>query len=67
MDLSLFGSPFFTWVGIPLLIALARVVDVTLGTIRIIYISRGMKLFAPSSGSSKSSYGWSRSARSCKT
>jgi len=45
MDISLFGSPFFTWVGIPLLIALARVVDVTLGTIRIIYISRGMKLF----------------------
>ncbi|MDO9515119.1 MAG: DUF2179 domain-containing protein [Syntrophales bacterium] len=44
---SLFESPLFTWVVIPLLIALARVADVTLGTIRIIYISRGMKLLAP--------------------
>jgi uncharacterized protein YebE (UPF0316 family) len=44
---SLFDSPLFTWVIIPLLIALARVVDVTLGTIRIIYISRGMKHLAP--------------------
>lgn len=44
---SLLDSPLFTWIGIPLLIALARVVDVTLGTIRIIYISRGMKLLAP--------------------
>lgn len=47
MDVSLFDSPVFTWVVIPLLIALARVVDVTLGTIRIIYISRGMKFLAP--------------------
>ncbi|MBN2397914.1 MAG: DUF2179 domain-containing protein [Deltaproteobacteria bacterium] len=47
MDVSLFDSPLFTWVVIPLLIALARVVDVTLGTIRIIYISRGMKFLAP--------------------
>ena len=47
MDISLFSSPLFTWVIIPLLIALARIVDVTLGTIRIIYISRGMKMLAP--------------------
>ena len=47
MDVSLFNSPLFTWVIIPLLIALARVIDVTLGTIRIIYISRGMKFLAP--------------------
>jgi len=45
--ISLFDSPIFTWVVIPLLIALSRVVDVTLGTIRIIYISRGMKFLAP--------------------
>ncbi len=44
---SLFDSSLFTWVIIPLMIALARVVDVTLGTIRIIYISRGMKFLAP--------------------
>jgi len=47
MDVSFFNSPLFTWVIIPLLIALARIVDVTLGTIRIIYISRGMKMLAP--------------------
>jgi uncharacterized protein YebE (UPF0316 family) len=39
--------PLFTWVVIPVLIVLARIVDVTLGTIRIIYISRGMKYLAP--------------------
>ncbi len=47
MDVSLLNLPFFSWVVIPLLIVLARVVDVTLGTIRIIYISRGMKFLAP--------------------
>ncbi len=47
MDGSFFDSTFFSWVVIPLLIILARIVDVTLGTIRIIYISRGMKVLAP--------------------
>lgn len=43
----LFDSPFITWVVIPLLIILARIADVSIGTIRIIYISRGMKYLAP--------------------
>jgi uncharacterized protein YebE (UPF0316 family) len=43
----IFDSSFVTWVVIPLLIALARIIDVTLGTMRIIYISRGMKFLAP--------------------
>jgi uncharacterized protein YebE (UPF0316 family) len=42
-----FDSPLFTGVVIPVLIVLARIVDVTLDTIRIIYISRGMKYLAP--------------------
>lgn len=42
-----FDSPLFTWVVIPALIVLARIVDVTLDTIRVIYISRGMKYLAP--------------------
>ncbi len=42
-----FDSPLFTWVVIPVLIILARIVDVTLDTIRVIYISRGMKYLAP--------------------
>ena len=43
----LFDSDLFKWVILPLLIVLSRIVDVTLGTIRIIYISRGMKYLAP--------------------
>jgi uncharacterized protein YebE (UPF0316 family) len=42
-----FDSQIFTWVVIPVLIILARIVDVTLDTMRIIYISRGMKYLAP--------------------
>jgi len=42
-----FDSPLFTWVVIPVLIVLARIIDVTLDTMRIIYISRGMKYLAP--------------------
>ncbi len=45
--LPFFDSSIFTWVVIPVLIILARIVDVTLDTIRIIYISRGMKYLAP--------------------
>lgn len=35
------------WVIIPFLIFLARIVDVTLGTLRIVFISKGDKLIAP--------------------
>ncbi|MDI6888378.1 MAG: DUF2179 domain-containing protein [Methanocellales archaeon] len=45
--LSLFSSDVYTWVILPLLIFIARVCDVSLGTIRIIFISRGMKYLAP--------------------
>ncbi|MFA7174033.1 MAG: DUF2179 domain-containing protein [Kiritimatiellia bacterium] len=38
--------PLFTWVIIPMLICLGRIIDVSLGTLRIIFVSRGMKLFA---------------------
>lgn len=41
------GSPAFNWFVIPLLICLARILDVSLGTIRIILVSRGMKFLAP--------------------
>jgi len=34
------------WIVLPLLIFLARVSDVSLGTIRVIFISRGLKYFA---------------------
>jgi uncharacterized protein YebE (UPF0316 family) len=38
--------PFWQYVGIPLLICLARICDVTLGTIRIMYVARGIKVLA---------------------
>lgn len=41
------NSEIFRWVILPLLIFIARVFDVTLGTIKIIYISKGHKYIAP--------------------
>jgi uncharacterized protein YebE (UPF0316 family) len=38
---------FYTWVGLPLLIFSARIIDVSLGTLRIIFISRGQRRLAP--------------------
>lgn len=40
----------YTWLVIPLLIFLARIVDVSIGTIRILFISRGKKYLAPIMG-----------------
>ena len=48
MDLSaLMDSKYFTYLILPLLIFTARVLDVTLGTIRIVFVSRGKKFLAP--------------------
>ncbi len=40
-------SALFVSVGIPVLIALARVVDVSIGTIKIIFIAKGYRFIAP--------------------
>jgi len=42
-----FGSQIFKWVILPLLIFTARIFDVSLGTIRIVFISKGFKYLAP--------------------
>lgn len=48
IDLSeLLSSPMYTWILLPSLIFFARVCDVSLGTIRIIFISKGIKYLAP--------------------
>ncbi|MCB9015646.1 MAG: DUF2179 domain-containing protein [Lentimicrobiaceae bacterium] len=50
MDISsLFiqDSPVFTWVILPLLIFLARISDQTIGTLRLIFLSKGHKKLAP--------------------
>ena len=44
---AVFGSEVFKWAIIPLLIFLARILDVSLGTMRIVFVSRGLKYLAP--------------------
>ncbi len=44
---SVISSEIFTWVVLPLLIFLARIADVCLATMRIIFISKGLKYSAP--------------------
>lgn len=41
------SEPVFKWVVLPLLICLARVVDVTIGTLRIVFLSKGRRVIAP--------------------
>ncbi len=45
--MELLNGPLYTWVILPMLIVLARIIDVSLGTLRIILVSRGMKHIAP--------------------
>lgn len=40
-------SPLFTWVILPLMIFLARIMDVSIGTLRLIFVSKGYKFYAP--------------------
>lgn len=44
---NIFDSGTFSLIILPILIFLSRIVDVTFGTIRIIFVSRGMKWLAP--------------------
>jgi uncharacterized protein YebE (UPF0316 family) len=45
--MSFYNSDLFKWVILPILIFLARLTDVSLGTMRIIFVSRGVKYLAP--------------------
>ncbi len=44
---TFYDSSLFTYVVLPLLIFMARITDVTIGTIRIVMISKGAKKWAP--------------------
>lgn len=44
---SLMQDPTFEYVILPILIFLSRIVDVSMGTVRIIFVSKGMKYLAP--------------------
>jgi len=47
--ISLFfaDSGFYTWFVLPFLIFVARIADVSIGTVRVIFVSRGFKYLAP--------------------
>ena len=47
--LSIFAidSPIFSWVILPLLIFVARICDQTIGTLRLIFVSKGLKRIVP--------------------
>jgi uncharacterized protein YebE (UPF0316 family) len=47
METAFFDSNWFTYGLLPLLIFFSRIVDVTLDTLRIVFISRGNKVIAP--------------------
>lgn len=47
MILSASDFNVYVWIIIPLLIFIARVIDVSIGTVRLIFISRGLKYLAP--------------------
>lgn len=46
-NILLSNAGLYTWLVLPLLIFLARVVDVSIGTVRVIFVSRGLKYLAP--------------------
>lgn len=50
MEAAILDTDMMTWVIIPLLIFLARIVDVTIGTARVIFVSRGYKVLAAATG-----------------
>ena len=47
MDMAFFDSELFRWIVLPILIFVARILDVSIGTIRIVFVSRGDKAIAP--------------------
>jgi uncharacterized protein YebE (UPF0316 family) len=50
MLLSIINSELFSWVILPILIFLARIIDVSFSTLRIVFLGRGQKLLASSFG-----------------
>lgn len=47
MDTSFFSSEIFYWVVLPLLIFFSRIVDQSIGTLRLIFSSKGLKRLSP--------------------
>lgn len=47
METSFIDTEFFRWVILPILIFMARMTDVTLGTLRNVFISKGLRTVVP--------------------
>ncbi|MBN1551105.1 DUF2179 domain-containing protein [bacterium] len=47
INVSLIDSQFYAWIILPCLIGLARILDVSIGTIRLIFVAKGYKYWAP--------------------
>lgn len=47
LDFLAISNELFAWVILPILIFCSKIMDVTLGTLRIIYVSKGKKHIAP--------------------
>jgi uncharacterized protein YebE (UPF0316 family) len=48
MDLhAIIGPNTYWWLILPVLICVARIMDVSLGTLRVVFVSRGLKMLAP--------------------
>jgi len=47
MSSEFFQSDLFIWVLLPLLIFISRIMDVSIGTMRLIFVSKGFKYIAP--------------------
>lgn len=47
LEFIMTGSWVFTWIALPLLIFLARIFDQSIGTLRMIFVSKGMKTLVP--------------------
>lgn len=47
MNAEFLDSNFYLYLVLPLLIFLARIIDVTIGTMRIIFVSKGQRTIAP--------------------
>lgn len=45
--MTFWDSAVFTWIVLPLLIFSARILDVSIGTLRIVYLARGRKIIVP--------------------
>jgi uncharacterized protein YebE (UPF0316 family) len=47
MDIAFLDSELFRWVILPSLIFVARILDVSIGTIRIVFVARGNRALSP--------------------